>query len=445
MPTWCRSGSGSVRPRAGILGGDGSDGAVASRQDIGISRCETTCSADHPVAPPTSHVLDEPNLGLGVPARIRSSTPARHFIDAADHHPCELHAKPAAGLPRCRPARRRAISPRPNSRIRSGRNVSRLTVTRPKPACLSEAACFCQQHAVGSQGRDRGCLDSVRACRSASTGRAAEGARPPVSRNLSTPSEVKIPTRRVISSNVRSTAWAARRSPVRACSSGTGDCSDRSPKLAGCRAGVEGVGDHFSTHDPLPFALSSFFQIGKRFSPLRLRSGTRQRLRRGEARQPRSRCSPHGGNQPEAVFAASRAIPATLVRLRQDSLDLVDRHRLVGGVVDAVTSASLRTVPKKTHVPPRSARGPPPGGRRHRSVTREMQHPAARQWRSSATFVSFVDERVVFDLTPVQGGQGSRRHRLGAGKDFAHAGDHVADRRRSGHVHRRAVAAGQLA
>src|SRR6266550_9616747 len=78
--------------RAGVLGGDGSDGAVASRQDLenlalrhDLLRGPSGGAAD-------VHVLDEPDLGL---VRPREFDQVDQFVlvNAPDYHGVELHAE----------------------------------------------------------------------------------------------------------------------------------------------------------------------------------------------------------------------------------------------------------------------------------------------------------------------------------------------------------------
>ena len=85
---------------------------------------------------------------------------------------------------------------------RSGRSVSRLTVTRWRPASFSAAACSASSTplVVMARSRSPGLAASSRISRA--TSRRSSGS-PPVSRTLSTPSSMKTSISRLISSKCR--------------------------------------------------------------------------------------------------------------------------------------------------------------------------------------------------------------------------------------------------
>ena len=167
-----------------------------------ISRRENTCSGDHAVAPPTSMYSMNRTSASCARANSMRSTSSSSFTPRMTTVLILSRSKPVARAATM-PARTSACrSVRAISRIRSGRRVSRLTVMRPRPALRNSTACFASKRpfVVIARSRTPGTAASIRV--SAGKSCRSNGS-PPVRRTLSAPSEVKTPTSRVISSNVR--------------------------------------------------------------------------------------------------------------------------------------------------------------------------------------------------------------------------------------------------
>src|SRR5260370_34522519 len=167
-----------------------------------ISCWDTTWSGDQRVAPPTSMYSMKRTSASCVRAnsiRSPSSSSLTPRITTAFSLIFPSPAWRAATIPAITSAWRALFA---NARIRSGRKVSRLTVTRCRPAARRAAAWVASSSPLVVIARS-----VIRASRAISATRVGRSWRsngsPPVSRTFVTPSPANTGTSRAISSNVR--------------------------------------------------------------------------------------------------------------------------------------------------------------------------------------------------------------------------------------------------
>src|SRR5436190_9393809 len=143
-----------------------------------------------------------------------------------------------------------------------------------------------------------------------------------------------------------STAWGARHIPVRACSSGSADCTGRSPKRAGSRAA--GRACRGSTETLVRHGMPGWIDPGRRAVRVYLllpywkalldrfdhKAARRERLLavRRRRREHDARLTGRNESQPELQGHTRFRPPHE--GAGQDSLDLLERHQFVDRVDD---------------------------------------------------------------------------------------------------------------
>ena len=159
-------------------------------------------------------------------------------VDAADDDGVDLEAAPNTRCAACMPSlhARRARRSGSSATKRSRRSVSRLTVTRRRPAAASAVDLSASRTPLVVSARSASPAWPAASARATARSRRSSGS-PPVSRSRSTPSDEEDVDERADLLEVQH-VLARQPDVVRppACSTRSAGCSGRSPTAAGCAA-----------------------------------------------------------------------------------------------------------------------------------------------------------------------------------------------------------------